>query len=658
MINLEKSSITFGNNVYQSTRDRIMSTLRIPNVGGGGKYLGLPEQFGRRKKDMFQYIQNRVQHKIDGWQTKFLSPARKETLIKSVAYAMPVYSMNCFQLPMELCSDIDSLIARFWWGSTKERRKLSWVAWKKMTTSKKSGGMGFRDLHLFNQALLENQVWKILRRPQSLLYRILKGRYFRDGTIFSATRGTQPSYGWNSLRFGRDLLQRRIQVLIGDGKTTSIGTGPWLPTNPPRAPRLLPTSEPLLKVENLIDTMSHQWNEDQIARLIHPEDHHLISQIYLPLKPKPDSHIWSPTKDGNYTVKSSYWTAMNLLIDNDTPQPRLAHFPDISTSIWKLTITPKLKHFLWRVGSRAIGTADNLRRRNINVNPYCSRCCTVLETCDHTFFTCPYAQGVWRAAGIPTAQICDPSKPMEDKLRQLFTIHNDEQISRNTRFLPFWIMWRLWKARNALVFNRKATTTVDTVIHAVSDTKEWLDNATKTTTRHNSGPIKDAREASWRKPPRGVMKCNYDVSHHGGNRVSGLGWIIRDSFGTFHDCGWGKSQGRTTTEEAECISLIWALQATWGLGYRMVEFEGDNQNINNIINGTAPHPRLQHYIDTIWAWRDLFTQATFTFKPREQNKCADILAKKAISSDERWGLYHSCPHFLNSAVNNDIDPKY
>ncbi|EFH51916.1 hypothetical protein ARALYDRAFT_347512 [Arabidopsis lyrata subsp. lyrata] len=261
----------------------------------------------------------------------------------------------------------------------------------------------------------------------------------------------------------------------------------------------------------------------QIARLIHPEDHHLISQIYLPLKPKPDSHIWSPTKDGNYTVKSSYWTAMNLLIDNDTPQPRLAHFPDIST---------------------------------------------------------------------------------------------------------------------------------------ISDTKEWLDNATKTTTRHNSGPIKDAREAGWRKPPRGVMKCNYDVSHHGGNRVSGLGWIIRDSFGTFHDCGWGKSQGCTTTEEAECTSLIWALQATWGLGYRMVEFEGDNQNINNIINGTAPHPRLQHYIDTIWAWRDLFTQATFTFKPREQNKCADILAKKAISSDERWGLYHSCPHFLNSPVKNDIDPKY
>lgn len=126
MINLEKSSITFGNNVYQHTRNGIMRTLQIPNIGGSGKYLGLPEQFGKRKKEMFQYIQARVQQKIDGWQTKFLLAAGKETLIKSISYAMPVYSMNCFQLPMELCSDIDSMVARFWWGSTKDKRKLSW----------------------------------------------------------------------------------------------------------------------------------------------------------------------------------------------------------------------------------------------------------------------------------------------------------------------------------------------------------------------------------------------------------------------------------------------------------------------------------------------------------------------------------------------------
>lgn len=96
VINLDKSAITFGHRVYQHTRNRIMHTLKIPNRGGGRKYFGLPEQFGRKKKLMLQYISEKVRSKINGWQTRFLSTAGKETLIKSVAYAMPIYAMNCF----------------------------------------------------------------------------------------------------------------------------------------------------------------------------------------------------------------------------------------------------------------------------------------------------------------------------------------------------------------------------------------------------------------------------------------------------------------------------------------------------------------------------------------------------------------------------------
>lgn len=44
-----------------------MKILKIPKMGGGEKYLGLPEQFGRKKKDMLQYIKEIVQSKISGW---------------------------------------------------------------------------------------------------------------------------------------------------------------------------------------------------------------------------------------------------------------------------------------------------------------------------------------------------------------------------------------------------------------------------------------------------------------------------------------------------------------------------------------------------------------------------------------------------------------
>lgn len=81
---------------------------------------------------MFKYVKDSVLGNINGWKTRFLNMAGKEILIKSVALAMPVFSMNCFKLPVE----IDSILSRFWWGSSPENKKMSWLSWKRLSMSK------------------------------------------------------------------------------------------------------------------------------------------------------------------------------------------------------------------------------------------------------------------------------------------------------------------------------------------------------------------------------------------------------------------------------------------------------------------------------------------------------------------------------------------
>lgn len=56
---------------------KMWEILNISKQGGVEKYLGLPEQFGRKKKEIFEYILNRVQQRTSSWSAKFLSQAGK-----------------------------------------------------------------------------------------------------------------------------------------------------------------------------------------------------------------------------------------------------------------------------------------------------------------------------------------------------------------------------------------------------------------------------------------------------------------------------------------------------------------------------------------------------------------------------------------------------
>ena len=53
-------------------------------------------------------------------------------------------------------------------GSKQGRRKPSWVAWDIMSRPKHLGGLGFRDLEVFNLALLARQAWRTMNDESSL----------------------------------------------------------------------------------------------------------------------------------------------------------------------------------------------------------------------------------------------------------------------------------------------------------------------------------------------------------------------------------------------------------------------------------------------------------------------------------------------------------
>ena len=119
--------------------------------------------------------------------------------------------MSCFKLPEVLCDELHSLCANFWWGSSRVRKAIHWVSWDKLCVSKALGGMGFRNLKMFNQAMLAKVGWRIIDNPGSLLSRVLKGKYFPNCDFLDAGVKRSGSFVWRSLRWGRVFLARGIR---------------------------------------------------------------------------------------------------------------------------------------------------------------------------------------------------------------------------------------------------------------------------------------------------------------------------------------------------------------------------------------------------------------------------------------------------------------
>ena len=140
-------------------------------------------------------------------------------------------------------------MARYWWGQTSNEKKIHWINWKRLCDPKKTGGMGFHDIHAFNLAMLAKQAWRLLNHQNSLFFKVYKARYFPNVSFVEAELGSNPSYVWRSLLKARDIVLAGSKWKVGSGALINIFGHQWLP----RPPCLCKDGPGTLKVRELVD---------------------------------------------------------------------------------------------------------------------------------------------------------------------------------------------------------------------------------------------------------------------------------------------------------------------------------------------------------------------------------------------------------------------
>ena len=214
-INFQKSSIQFGHKIEESSRQELRDILGIQNLGGMRSYLGLPESLGGSKAQVFGFVQDRLNNRVNGWTFRFFTKGGTEVIIKSVVTVLPNHVMSVYRLRKATIKKLTSAVAQFWWSTGGSTKGMHWKSWDKLCVPKDNGGLGFKDLMDFNTEMLGKQLWRLIEKPNTLFARVFKGRYYRNASPLEPIRSYSPSYGWKSIISARSLVCKGLIKRVG-----------------------------------------------------------------------------------------------------------------------------------------------------------------------------------------------------------------------------------------------------------------------------------------------------------------------------------------------------------------------------------------------------------------------------------------------------------
>jgi hypothetical protein len=254
--------------------------------------------------------------------------------------------------------------------------------------------MGFKDLHLFNKAMLGKQGWRLMTRPNSLCARTLRGKYFHNGSFLTTRRKRNSSHTWQAILKGKEVLDMGLIKRIGNGRQTNIWSDNWIPDVPSLKPIYRKKDAKAENVYDLISSDGNSWNVHALQQNLTPSDEKAVLKIPLG-RLEEDLWAWSAEKHGMYTVKSAYKLLASHYRYTELAKSKVANSScaennPIWRKLWKLKVRPKIKSFWWRVINNYMPVQANLAKRHMKVQTVCQDC-QAEETVHHVLVNCTFA---------------------------------------------------------------------------------------------------------------------------------------------------------------------------------------------------------------------------------------------------------------------------
>ncbi|KAK2647882.1 hypothetical protein Ddye_015371 [Dipteronia dyeriana] len=276
------------------------------------------------------------------------------------------------------------------------------------------------------RALLEKQCWRIIRKPDSLMVRVLKNCYFPESNFLEANPKLKGSLIWRGLMWGRGIISTGSRWRIGNGNSVRVYGDRWIPR-----PSTFKISSPILLDENVtvdfLKTDSGGWNIDLLQDTFIADDVNQILSIPPSNPSAGDYLLWHFKKSGEYSTHSRYRVARDMTMV-DSPgvlgSKDLAYWWKI---LWKLKIPLKIKLFMRRACHHKIPTLVSLAKRGVLTEIFCPHCRQPPASFPHALWGCC---GLRQDVGTVFSWACD----FLDEWRSVHYVSNSSHKMRGADF--------------------------------------------------------------------------------------------------------------------------------------------------------------------------------------------------------------------------------
>jgi hypothetical protein len=140
-------------------------------------YLGMPIGAQYKALNVWNFVLEKIERRLANWQTLYLSKGGRLTLLKSILASFPTYFLSLFTIPISVAQRIEKLQRNFLWGGMGDTQKYHLVSWDQICSPIPYGGLGVKNLSLFNKALLGKWLWRFEAKESHLWRRVIAAKY-------------------------------------------------------------------------------------------------------------------------------------------------------------------------------------------------------------------------------------------------------------------------------------------------------------------------------------------------------------------------------------------------------------------------------------------------------------------------------------------------